>query len=277
MHIKLLLISQLLAFSCAQIWANDASVHTDEETLDDVHLPHPTTTTLPEPELDEKATARPDNGINKLDEGLDVINKGTALPETTIQPIESTSPTTTTTTTTTEPQKKAGLPPMQPQAYPHPYGHPYPYPYPYPHPHPHPYPHPEPKATSESSMPEPGVPSYHGYPYPSYPILRPPYSPYGAPYGVFRQPGRVPQYPGFAPGLGYGNSDSDSAEKPKSAETDETPKSMEQSTEQGPKLPAEHPSYGYPPVYVIQRRPLVPSYPYASPARGYGSPYGYGG
>ncbi|XP_030555638.1 soluble scavenger receptor cysteine-rich domain-containing protein SSC5D [Drosophila novamexicana] len=267
MHIKLLLISQLLALSCTQSWANDNAVHSDEETLDDVHLPHSTTTTLPELELDEKATARPDDGIKKLDESLAIINKGTALPETTIQPIESTSPTTTTTTTTTEPQKKAGLPPMHPLAYPHPYAHPYPYPYPYP------YPHPEPKATSESSTkPEPGVPSYQGYPYP-YPILRSPYSPYGAP--VFHQPGRVPQYPGFARGLVYGNSDSDSAEKP--AEADESPKSMEQSTEQGPKLPAEHPSYGYPPVYVIQRRPLVPSYPYASPARGYGSPYGYGG
>ncbi|XP_032595426.1 extensin [Drosophila grimshawi] len=277
-YIKLLLISQLVALSCTHVWTHSHD-YIDDESLEDVHQPPATTTTLPRIEPENAATAQPDLGLEQLDDAVAVLNKGTSLPETTVQPTTLPTPPTppTTTTTTTKKPTEEPLKPKAHQPLPHPHPHPYPHPYPYsqtgPHHGPYPYPYPQAgpvtKGIPESAN-EAGYPGYHGHPYASYPIPRRVYSSYGPP-PAFAPHAYPPRFPGYAPGP------VDSSEKPKPDIDDDatTDESMMKPTEESPKLP-EQPHFGYPPVYVIQRRPQLPSYPYASPSRGYGSPYGYG-
>ncbi|XP_017858337.1 PREDICTED: lysine-rich arabinogalactan protein 19 [Drosophila arizonae] len=269
MHLKLLLIVQLLAIACTQARAYD-----DNQTLDDVQQPE-TTTIAPEPAAEENAKALAAEGLQKVNDGEALINMGTALPETT-------NPTTTITTAATieaEKQENSSPPPPFPQreqyfplrppynplAYPqtHPYGYGFTYI--------QPNLSPELKPASGKPTETPSVaanyPDYPGYPYPNFPMLRPPFSPYGSPYP---QPGRLPSIPGFASGI--------SADKPKSDAPDDSEMGKEEKTKVDPEAPkpfAEPPSFGYPPVYVV-RRPLLPSYPFPRNIGGYGSPYGYG-
>ncbi|XP_039481993.1 soluble scavenger receptor cysteine-rich domain-containing protein SSC5D [Drosophila santomea] len=308
MFIKLLLISQLLALSYAQLSLDeakkqiDASVYSDEETTDATHLPEPhlppqyqphhphkkVTTSTPEPEtttpkpeptttpaIQQKgdATVAPDDGLGQLDDGLLQNNDGSALPESTTPEPETTSTTTTTTTTTTTPK------PHKHEHHPHPHSHPYPYPIQYPYSHPGlifsaagpklPPPSATPPTPKDADKESPESSRY-----PSYPNFRSPYSPYQPP--VFNQPRNWPSFPGYgppSPGYGYPhNHDHDHEED--SGEDKHKDKSGEADTDEDVAL--KPPGFGYPQVYLIPRRPVisVPSFP--RPGGGYGSPYGYG-
>lgn len=248
-----------MAVTCVQIWAYD-----DKEALDDVH--QLATTTVPEPAVEEEATALPAEGLQGLGDGVALINKATALPETTNPSVETTVPTTTA-TTTTEAQKETDLSPFptyQLPSYPQP--HPYGYGFPFPHPNIGRELKPISERSTETPSTEASYAGYPGYPYPSFPILRPPFSPYGSP--PYPYPlGRSPYIPGFAPGLGDGAK----PEKGKPVAPDASDKGKENANEEAPKPPVEPPSFGYPPVYLIPRR-----FPYARNIGGYGAPYGYG-
>lgn len=87
-----------------------------------------------------------------------------------------------------------------------------------------------------------------GYRVPSYPVLRPPYSPYGLPH--FHH-----QYPGYS-----------SEEEAKSDEKLKDPKA-----EKKPSVIPDEAAFGYPTVYASPSYRYLPRYPYANP-----SPYGYG-
>ncbi|KAM8716584.1 hypothetical protein ACLKA7_003462 [Drosophila subpalustris] len=240
MFIKLLLFSQMLMLSCS--WnsarAEDAYASTTIEPI--------ITTTLPEIVPDDQATASPDEKLVELNEAVALDKSAVPEPAHTTPPPES---------TTVLPQKQ------QPHAHP-------PYPFPYPHPYGIGYNPLSPESPESASKPKSGAAEYPAYPYLGYPILRSPYSPY-SPYGspLYHRHPPPAHYPGFSPELGYGNPPSPN-EKPKSDE-----KKEEEKEEEEEKQPAQ-PSFGYPPLYVIQRRPLIPSY--GNPSRGYGTPYAYG-
>ncbi|EDX05572.1 proline-rich extensin-like protein EPR1 [Drosophila simulans] len=311
MFIKLLLISQLLALSYAQLSLDeakkqiDASLYSEEETTDDAHLPEPhippqyqphhphkkvTTTTTPEPETttlkpetttkpaieqEGEATAAPDDGLGQLDDGLQQNNDGSALPESTTPEPETTTPTTTTTTTTTTPKPHK----HEPHSHPHSHSHPQPYPYPIQYPYPHPgviFTAAGPKLAPPSATPPTSKDADKESPelsgYPSYPSFRSPYSPYQPP--VFPQPRNWPSFPGYgppSPGYGYPHNHNHDED---SGENKPKDKSGEEDKDEDVAL--KPPGFGYPQVYLIPRRPVisVPSFP--RPGGGYGSPYGYG-
>ncbi|SPP85956.1 extensin [Drosophila guanche] len=246
MFIKLLLLGQLLALCCAQLSldeakaAIDASVYSDEQTLDDVHpessqqyvdqpkaSPHyephhppqhepkletttttaptvPETTTLPQLMTENEATAAPEEGLQQLDDGLGEQNDASAVAVSTTTPEpepETTIPTTTTPKLTTAKHEPR----------PHPYPHPYPYPH---HPQSYPYAHGYPglvfgpRPVHKDSAPKEGdkqtaeEPTAAHPAYPSYPGY-PPFRPAYAPYQppTFHRPG---PYPSFGPGPSFG-------------------------------------------------------------------------
>lgn len=270
-----------MAIACTQAWAYD-----DDQTLDDVQQPE-TTTIAPEPAAEENATAPATEGLQKVNDNEALIKMATALPETT-------NPTTTITTATTiEAEKEEKLPPptptYHPLAYPqreeyfplrapynplaYPQTHPYGYGFTYPQPNLSPELKPASGKPTETPSGAANYPEYPGYPYPNFPVLRPPFTPYGPPYP---QPGRLPSIPGLAPVVGYGKPVS--ADKAKTDASDDSEMGKEEKAKaesEAPKPSAEPPNFGYPPVYVV-RRPLVSSYPHPRIIGGYGSPYGYG-
>ncbi|TDG45035.1 hypothetical protein AWZ03_008536 [Drosophila navojoa] len=268
MHLKLLLIAQLLAIANTKAWAFE-----DNQTLDDVQQPETTTT------AEESATPLAAEGLQKANDGETLITMETALPDTT-------NPTTTLTTETTiaaDKEENLSPPlPYHPLAYPqvepylplrpsynplaYPQTHPYGYGFIYPQPNLRPEIKPAPGKSTETPSGAANYPDNPGYPYPNF-------SPYGLPYP---QPGRLPFIPGFPPGIDYGkpvNSD-----KPKSDDSVDSEMNKEEKTKVAPqarKPTAEAPNFGYPPVYVV-RRPFLASYPYPRNIGGFGSPYGYG-
>lgn len=168
-------------------------VHTVPPTIPTTEIPE-VTTILPAVVPENVATAIPDVGLQAADGGLGLMAGVAAVAETTLPPVEA--------STVAVPEKPVGFP--------------------YVHSHFHTHPHQFPQAypsfgyTSKvniDALPKPGAP---GYGFPSYPVLRPPYSPYGLPH--FHH-----QYPGYSPEAGYGNPflheatpDTKSAEKPES-------------------------------------------------------------
>ncbi|XP_043644105.1 mucin-2 [Drosophila teissieri] len=310
MFIKLLLISQLLALSYAQLSLDeakkqiDASVYSDEETTDATHLPEPhlppqyqphhphkkLTTSTPEPETttpkpestttpaiqqEGEATVAPDDGLGQLDDGLLQNNDGSALPESTTPEPETTSTTTTTTTTTTTPKPHKHEPHSHPNSHPH--SHPYPYPIQYPYSHPGViFSAAGPKLPPTSATPPTSKDADKESPelsrYPSYPIFRPPYSPYQPP--VFNQPRNWASFPGYGPprpGYGYPHNHDHEEDSDEEKHKD---RSGEGDNDEDVAL--KPPGFGYPQVFLVPRRPVisVPSFP--RPGGGYGSPYGYG-
>ncbi|XP_030381185.1 early nodulin-75-like [Scaptodrosophila lebanonensis] len=280
MFMKLVLLSQLLALSLA----GDASVYSEEHTLDDSDMwnPHSTekTTVLPEIAVVEQGTAKnPTDDLDSADDGLALTNNVKIAEETTMpEPTTTTTSTTTTTTTTTTTEK----PPQKHEPHPHPHPHPYPHlhtPFTYPYPHllnqPYPKPTPEvPESKSGDSTPTSAQPGY-----PPYPSVNPHFSPYPQPPNYFlHHHHRSPYFGrGFGPGLGFAphfpgphsHEDEDEADSKPSDKSDEESKPKMPELDSFPKI-----SYGYPPVAIVPHRPFLPSYP--SPPRAYGSPYGYG-
>lgn len=222
----------------------------EEHKLNDVTTTEPViTTTLPEDVTEAQATATPEEKLLELDQALALEKVAAAEPATTTPPLVP--------PTTKEPQKPHAHPP-NPHPYPYPYGLGY-----------NPL---SPRAESEPK-PKTSAAEYPEYPYLGYPILRSPYSPY-SPYGspLYHRHAPLPQFPGLSTGQDYGHPPSPGGDNDEESKSDETEEEDEKKT------PAQHasPSFGFPPLYVIQRRPLFPSYGYSGPARGYGMPFAYG-
>lgn len=115
----------------------------------------------------------------------------------------------------------------------------------------YPFPHPYPGfGYTSDARPKPGTP---GYRFPSYPVLRPPYSPYGLPH--FHH-----QYPEYSLEEEEATPETKTDKKLKDPEAEKKPSDI--STEGG---------FGYPTVYASPQYRYLPRYPYANP-----SSFGYG-
>lgn len=258
MFLKLLLLSQLLALSCAyQMQAassldvhrgssRDASVYSDEQTLDDQndehHLKLETTTEQPQIEpVDEGVAKRPEDELAAVDDGLAINDNGMVVAQpTTPEPTTTTTtpePTTTTTTTTTIPK-----PTQKPEP------HAYPHPNPYQHKHPFAFGHEQPRTHFAAP------PAYGGYP-----SFGHHYSPHAHPPSFYYPYQHFPGLPAHE-------------DKKSSEENEEPTTEVAKSAEDGQMKP----DFGYPPVLIVPQRPGLPLYPGLVRRGGYGGG-GYGG
>lgn len=242
----------LLALSCTlhPVAADDKEsmedVHTDPPTVPTTELPEVTTvlpTVLPEVVSENVATAIPDVGLQAADGGRALVESSSV----TLPPLEA--------STVVLAEK-----PLE-----------YPYVHTDLHTHLHPFPQPYPGFEYTSKV-KPGA---LGYGYPSYPVLRTPYSPYGLPH--FHH-----QYPGYSAEAGYGNPylreatpDSKSAEKPesdekvKASETEKKPAAEEGlGLNSGVAVVAE----GSKVVPTVPEKPVGYPTPFPQPYSGFGYP-----